>query len=383
MRTLTLSIFSIDSMILTRLELILRARISKKPDFSKMTLTETAYWARRIIKYGSITLVSLIVAIFAWRGIYFVYRLAFPKPPPPPEVKFKTLPPLVYDSRVQPALTYKLETEKGEDLSTLPTQANVYFMPTPQSSLSSLDAAVQVAQALGYSPAGTPLSDVIYRFSHRDTPSVLDINIVNKTASISYNLVEDPSLLALRPRSEAEAINVALSFLTRGGLLAQDLAQGRQEVEKMASGPEALVRVGSISEANFVRVNFLRRNYDGLPVIASKIDRGNVWLLVSGETSGPKQVIAGEYHYFPVAEEQRSTYPIKTAQVAWEELQAGKGFIISPPSSGTSVTIRRVSLAYYDSGKPQQFLQPVVVFDGDGGFRAVVPAVVAEYYQSQ
>lgn len=369
-------------MILARLELILKARITKKRDFTSMTLTETAYWARRIIKYGSIILVSLVVAIFAWRGIYFAYRSIFPKPPPPPEVKFKTLPPLVYDSRVQPALAYKLETQQGEGLPVLPTQANVYFMPTPQASFLNLDEAVRIAQALGYSPTGTPLSDVIYRFSHRDIPSVLDINIVNKTVSISYNLVADPSLLNLRPRSEAEAISTARSFLTRGGLLTTDLSQGKQEVEKLASGPEALVRVGSVSEANFVRVNFLRRNYDGLPIITSKVDRGNVWLLVSGETSGPRQVIAGEYHYFPIAEEQKSTYPIKTAEVAWEELQGGRGFIISPPVSGTSVTVRRVYLAYFDSGKPQQFLQPVVVFDGgdDSGFRAFVPAITPEYY---
>ncbi len=347
-----------------------------------MTLTETAFWARRGIKYGSILLVVLIFARVVFMGGYWAYRQVFPKPPPKPEVTFGKLPAVTFDSRFSAnSLGFTLSLPEGE-LPTFPGQVNVFFMPTPQASFADLTESKKIAQSLSFSPTGAPLSDVIYRFTHRDVPATLDINIVNKTTSLSYNLSADPGLLTLKPRSEAEAINTARSFLTRGGLYPEDLQNGNQEVEYLASGTEALTRVGSLSEANFVRVNFLRRNYDGMRVITQRNDRSTVWLLVTGETSGPKQVIAGEYHYFPIDEGQKATYPVKTSKVAWEELQAGKGLVIAPPTTGNAATVRRVYLAYYDSGKPQQFLQPVVVFDGgdDSGFRAIVPAIAPEYY---
>ncbi len=261
-------------------------------------------------------------------------------------------------------------------------------MPTPQSSFADLTESKTIAQALGFLSDGTALSDTIYRFAHKDVPATLDINIVNKTLSLSYNLGEDSELLKQRLRSREEAITVARSYLGRADLFVEDLENGSQEVEFLASGPEALMRVGSLSEANFVRVNFLRRSYDGLPVITPRNDRGTVWLLVSGETSGARQVIAGEYHYFPIDEGQRATYPIKTPDSAFEELKMGKGFVIAAPKTGTSAVmntnavVRRVYIGYFDSGKPQQFLQPVYVFDGDeiSGFRAIVPAVTNEYY---
>ena len=103
--------------------------------------------------------------------------------------------------------------------------------------------------------------------------------------------------------------------------------------------------------------------------------------MVTGESSGPKQVIAGEYHYFPVDEGKFSTYPIKTSQIAWDELSAGGAFVASPGgnSEGGAVTLRRVYLAYYDAGGYTEFFQPIVVFEGDNGFVAYVPAVTADY----
>lgn len=348
-----------------------------------MTLTETAYWARRGIKYGSILLVVLILSRFAFMGVHWAYRSVFPKPPPPPEVKFQKLPSIVFDARFGPnGLSYTLELPK-RDLPTFPTQVNVFFMPTPQASIANLTESKKMAQLLGFAPEDSKaLSDVIYRFTNLNAPATLDINIVNKTLSLSYNLAEDPGLLSLRPRFDSDVINTARAFLTRANLYSEDLEKGGQEVEYLASGTEALTRVGSLSEANFVRVNFLRRDYEGLKVITPRNDRSTVWLLVSGETSGPRQVIAGEYHYFPIDEGQKSTYPIKSSMMAFEELKAGKAFIIAAPATGTTAIIRRVYLAYFDSGKPQQFLQPVVVFDGgdDSGFRAIVPAVTSEYY---
>ncbi|MBI5619928.1 hypothetical protein HY950_03130, partial [Candidatus Gottesmanbacteria bacterium] len=60
---------------------------------------------------------------------------------------------------------------------------------------------------------------------------------------------------------------------------------------------------------------------------------------------------------------------------AWQELQSGMGFIARYPATGASVTVRNVTIAYYDSFEPQMYLQPVFVFEGDDGFVSYVPAV--------
>lgn len=347
---------------------------------STMSLTETAFQTRRIIKFGAIFIVALITLNISWTIVHSVYRRIFPAPPPPPEVRFNKLPVLIFDPKpTTPPLTYALQTPTGE-LPNFPTQANVYFMPTPQSSFLSLDDANKVARNLNFSIPGTSLSEVIYRYTHPEVPTTLDINIVNKTLSLSYNLAQDSSLLNLHPKSDEDVLAATISFLNRASLLAPDLDQGKQTFEYLKTAPEALQTVSSLSDANFIRVNLWRRDYDNLPLITPRIDRSNVWFLVSGSSSTYKQIIAGEYHYFEINENQRSTYPIKTAQIAWDELQAGKGMVLSSPASTNQVIVRRVYLGYYDSGKVQQFLQPVVVFDGDNSFRAIVPAVTDQWY---
>lgn len=346
-----------------------------------MTLTQTAYHTRNVIKYGAILLAAAVLLRFTWLGVHGIYRHFFPAAPPPPEVKFKKLPavPFAPKAGLPSNFTFSLQTPTGQ-LPEFPLQANVYFIPAHQASFVNLDEASKTAARLGFSTTGTPLSEVIYRFAHEKVPATVDINIVNKTLSISYNLTADTRLLTLRPRSAEEVTQAATLALNQAGLLTNDLQKGKQTLEFLKSAPETLEPVASISEANFVRVNFWRQDYDNLPVVGPRKDRATVWLLVSGETSGPSQIIAGEYHYFPVAAEQKSTYPLKTAQEAWTDLTGNKGLVVSATPNTNQIVIRRIYLAYYDSGTPQQYLQPVVVFDGDADFRAIVPAVTAEYY---
>lgn len=344
------------------------------------TLTETAYYTRRIIKIGIFFTIFLIVLRIAWVGGMGVYRNFFPEPPPPPTVEFGRLPALPFPEKQTQKYSYSLQTPTGELPKFADTQA-VYFMPQAASTFGDLDQATATARRLGFTGDVQALSDTVYRFAHLNAPATVDMNIVNKTFSLSYNLTQNPEFLTLRPRSVEEATSAVRSFLSGAGLLAPDLAAGEAKVDFIKAQPPNLVPAISLSESNFLRVNLFRESYGELPVLTPDRSRSNVWFLVSGSSSQEKQIIAGEYHYFAV-DQEASTYPVKTAQEAWDELVEGAAFI-SQEAPGSQVTIRRVYLAYYDSGKVQQFLQPIVVFEGDGGFRAYVPAITADYYGSQ
>lgn len=346
-----------------------------------MTLTQTAYYARLAIKSLLFFVIFLVVGKLLINIGSTVYLQLFPPPPPAPTVSFGRVPVLYFPERQGiPTFTYTLQTTTGE-LPKLSTTANVYFTPTRSASFLSLDEAMKIARNLGFQQTNTPLTDTIYRFERKESSATLDVNIINKTLSISYNLTKTPELMSMRSPSTNDALSAVLSFLRQSSLLPPDLENGEKTFEYLKTDPPDLSTVSSLSEANFIRVNLFRQKYDDLPVVTANRKRGNVWFLVTGDRAADKQIIAGEYHYFPVDSSRKSTYPVKSAQQAWEELAGDKAYIAEYPDKDNKITIRRVYLAYYDSKQPQGFLEPVIVFEGDN-FLAYVPAITVEYYGS-
>ncbi|MEK9201031.1 MAG: hypothetical protein AAB909_03620, partial [Patescibacteria group bacterium] len=75
-----------------------------------------------------------------------------------------------------------------------------------------------------------------------------------------------------------------------------------------------------------------------------------------------------------------ATYPLKSVEEAWTEISTGAaGFVAKPV--GENVVVRKASVVYYEANEPQGFLQPVFVFEGDGGFIGYVQAVRADYVE--
>ena len=150
-----------------------------------------------------------------------------------------------------------------------------------------------------------------------------------------------------------------------------------------------LVRALALSDAQLTRINLFRKpvviseeiNY---PTVTANPKEGNIWFIVSGARDAGKTLIAGEYRYFAMDPTKVETYPVKTADVALEDLKTGRGYIanLGLNTSG-KVTVREIFLAYYDPNVPYSFYQPVVVFKGDGEFVAYVPAVTNKYYGAE
>lgn len=340
-----------------------------------MNLTSIAYYARGTIKYTIAFVIFLIVAKFLWNIGSGLYLQVFPPAPAPPEIKWGTLPLLQFpDKSGLPKFNFTLQTATGE-LPKLSPTLPVYFVPKQQISFLKLEEAQNLSRSLGFEGEGEPLSETIYRFSKKDSSLTLDINTVNKTLSVNYRLSDSPELLTLKPRSQEEAANYVRSFLSSGQLYADDLREGSTVFEYLKVEGDTLVGASSLSEANFIRVSLTRAPINDIPLVTPYKNHSNVWFLVTGDTSSSKKIIAGEYHYFPISLEQSSTYPIKNAKQAWDELVSGNSYIANYPANSTNITIRKIYLAYFDSPNPQGFLQPIIVFEGDENFSAYVPAV--------
>lgn len=309
-----------------------------------------------------------------------IYRTLFPAPPPPPTVAFDKLPKLPFPEKKNlPKLEYKVETPEGE-LPVLPSQIIVYFMPKLSVHLLSLDIAREKAVKLGFSPESQEISATVYRFFHSKTSAILEMNIVSGIFSISYNLPTDFALSQGQPPSPEIAASRVRSFLSSANLLPEDLT-GITTHQFLKVESQNLVDAISLSEADLIKINLFRKSYNQLPSLTPKPNEANIWFIASGVRQREKQIIAAQFHYFPVDESQSATYPIKTSQEALDKLVADKGYIANLGlNEDGKITIRKIYLAYYDSGVRTEFYQPIIVFEGDHGFTAYVPAVTDDYY---
>lgn len=345
------------------------------------SLTRVAITTRKIIRYGIFFIVALIIGrVLIGAGVK-IYKKIFPPPLPAPTVKFGKLPKLPFPAKTNPSgLSFTLETAEG-GFPKFTTQAKVFFMPKPSANLLSLSTAKIKAEGLGFDPNGQQVSQTIYHFPHKVSPSTLEMDIVSGTFSISYDFKVDSSPLNISPPFPEVAASQVRSYLSSENLLPADLT-GPTTNEFLKLEEEKFVTALSKSEANLIKIKLSRKSYDNLPVYGPDQNDSNIWFMVSGIQDREKQIVVGQFHYFPVDESQFSTYPIKTAEESWKEFTEGKGFVsnIGANKEGDNIKIRKMYLAYYDAGVPTDFLQPIIVLEGDKGFSAYIPAVTSNYY---
>ncbi|MBU2036009.1 hypothetical protein KKC36_00975 [Patescibacteria group bacterium] len=345
------------------------------------SLTNVSIITRKIIRYSIYFVIFIIVARILFNTGKGIFLKIFPPEEPAPTVTFGKLPILPFPEKEKIGnISLTLETASG-DLPVLATQTKVFFIPKQSSHLLSLDVAKQKAQALGFLPAGEATNETIYKFISRNSFATLQMNIVNTTFSISYNLKADPSPIERKPQSPEILAAFVRSYLSSANLLPEDLS-GPTQNEFLKIEGENIVPALSLSDSNFVKVHLFRKNYENLPTLTNEPKKANVWFMLSGSQEPSKKIVAAEYHYFPIDESQNATYPLKTAQEAWSSLTSGNAYIASygQNKEGGSVIIRKIYLAYYDPGKPIEFFQPIIVFEGDRDFAAYLPAVTADYY---
>jgi hypothetical protein len=95
-------------------------------------------------------------------------------------------------------------------------------------------------------------------------------------------------------------------------------------------------------------------------------------------------VVKAQVQIFERSEEQSSSYPLKTGDQVFQDLQAGRGFLIQGADALTGktiVNIKKLYLAYLIPGYYTPYIQPVYVFIGEDNFVAYIPAVIDTWVQ--
>lgn len=346
-----------------------------------LSLTQAAYVMRRVIAFTGIGLVTLIVGrVFLTAAIDF-WKATHPEPPPPPTVGFGVLPKLEFPRATGTPTSYKLEIPP-QRLTPPSDRENVYFIPSRRASLLAVEKATQQAAVLGFLFEPERITSEVYRWRRtQPLPSILDYNIINGTFRMIMDWQSDPAFLQNnRLPTEDNAINTTRQILSSAGLLSRDIATGSAKVTYLKASGGSYDKTVSFSEADFLQIDISRTPIRGvIPFVTEEPDRGIIRAIITGKSDTNLQLALMEYNYLPIDYLTTHTYPIITPSQAYDLLSRGGGYIARMPISQTEAVIRDISLAFYDTGRPQQYLQPVYVLSGDGGFVAYVPAIAAPW----
>jgi len=346
------------------------------------TMTDATFFGRGLVKFGSIALVVMIVGRVLLTAAVAYWVATHPEPPPPPTAGFGKLPVLNFPvvDEIDKPQAYSLELPEGK-FTEFGDRAKVFLMPKAPPNL----LADQKVKALAgmYDFKSTPqiLDSRTYRWSKSQPIEMnLQMDIQNTTFSLTSNFLSKPELLLNNELPENyEAVSTLKTLLSAADMLPEDVSTNSGKVTFLKAIGGSLQPAVSLSDADFLQVDLNRTLIDETyDFFGPDSNRGVISALLSGNLQGSVGIVELEYHYFPVDYAQMETYPIRTPEQAWSLISAGEGYIANPSTQATAI-IRSAKIGYYEDPVEQEYLQPIYVFEGDGGFVGYVSAVDPRY----
>jgi hypothetical protein len=343
------------------------------------TLHQAIETTRTILKWGGILVGGIFLAFTLYRGGLFVRDVFFPKPPPPPTMKFGQLPRLEFPKSTSAGnYTYTINTVSGF-LPVFPDRVNVYTISHDEPNLLDLQRARSVAFNLNLKSADVRVSDTVYSWSVFDEYSrKLVMDIVSKNFIYTTDFVNYKPLTSYQGFIDEEtAKRKARDFLSKASSLPETINQKtKTSLYKFLDGK--LTQASNLAETQVIRVDFFHEDIDKMPIYSKSPITSPVNLLVSNlqsQLTESHPVVEANYYYHNITKVS-STYPIKTAQEAFDELQNGDAYIAANfNTERTTIPIRNVLLAYYVADERLDFLMPIIVFTDNDGFYAYVSAI--------
>lgn len=337
-----------------------------------ITLTHTAKVLRNVVKVGFVTLILLMVGrVFFTSLIAYIKSLNPPKELPP-TVGFKLLPKIPFPTQPNVPKSYTLQTVGGQ-LPTFGDRAKVFFMPNAQASLTAVDRAKEKASALGYVFEPELIDTRRYRWTLTSPLlSTLQMDILTQTFTITTNWSAHPELLTLQQTINATSlIDRTKGRLRSAQSLPDDVNTGPAKTRLVKSIGGQLVEADSLSDANFIEIDFYRKLIDDkYTSVTARGEEGPIRALVSPDGT----ILELTQNVYPVEYQIVETYPLLSPDVAWKTLSGGAGYVAQKGTNENAV-VRSMSLAYFEPDQELPFYRPVYVFKGDNGFIGLVDAI--------
>lgn len=328
--------------------------------------------SRIFLKFSAIFLgVAFIIYMFVQGGI-LVQNIFFPKPAPPPVQAFGRLPHISFPSAGTPGIEFRINTIDG-NLPVLPDRLNVYKLRLPEPNLLALQAAKRALSGVGFSDNQTKLSDTLYQWSQTKTGAIMQYDIVTQNFTITSNYLTNPLLSTTRSMPPIDSIQAnTYNFVQSINSKTTDINKDKTKVELLEMQNGSLVPSENATRAKYARIILKQNDIDSIPVIYDTPNDSILSFVVAFPDSD-FQILEGQFFYHQPDLENKSDYPIKTAETAFNDLTKGNAYMINPQNL-TSVDITNVELRYYLTKNSSEYVLPVFVFTGIN-FAAYVEAI--------
>ncbi len=344
------------------------------------TLSKVSDLTRKIAEIGGIGIAAIVLLFVLFKVGAFVKELIAPTPLPAPTVAFGKIALVSFPQNLDNKnYSYTVNTLSGS-LPTLPDRMNVYKLQQPTPNLLGLDKAKDIAAAGGFANTPIALSDTAYRWTKTDPlPSTLDMDIQSFDFTLTSQYRNDTTVTdAANMPDEATARTFSKTFFDKFMPLPNSIDDNKTKTTLLSIGPGGLQPASSLSNAQVIRVDYFPKDIDKIPVFGVNPAESLIYsLIASGVTDFPQLIEAQYYHRSTTSD--KATYPIKSASQAFAELKDGKGYIAANPTGETNITITDVTLGYFIDPTSQQYLWPIIVFQGNKGFYAYIAALTDEW----
>lgn len=345
-----------------------------------MTLTDLSYQVRKLLPFLVLFALIFLIIFYSFK-LFFIYLEANkPKLVITPSVFGKINPPQIKESTNSAGFTFSLDTVEGQPVTTTDS-AKVYFLPKQATRFGYREKIYLMAKTVGFSTEQI-------KYNLVDSTAVFDDGRQKLTIDIgNFNFQYDgkPDLNSLPQAgssipSKKEIENKAIDFLRKIGRYPEELATGTTNIIYLKYNPglESYVNVENRNDANLVEVDFYRPNLDGISVATPRFFNSQNYVILLFKDS-EYEVVKARMAFFEKSDSQFDLYPIKSGDLAWEELLNGKGMVVAATAGRKRVVIKKMFLSYFDPDVYQSFLQPIYVFLGDNNFIGYVSAISNQY----
>lgn len=380
-----------------------------------MSLHKVTETVKKIALGITVGICGAIVLTLIFRVFILIKDVVFPPKITPPNLAYGNLPPVQFpQSGLANDYIYKLNTISGQLPDNFPDRLHIY--PIVQKSPNLLNLAkvktklkaINFVDRFGEIYAEKSLGNGQYEWAE---PTGINRKFIFDTITFDFSLSSSylASLNVLEAQNlgnEMESIEVVRKLLLNLGLLSTDIDttisqriktnQNYNTYPKIYTIREGfLVPATSLSSAKVIRVDLYQKEieYDldtgekkaakikmKLPILYPNPPYSTMSFWIGSSQASP-EVYAADFIHRDIltTTDQPATYPLKTPQEAYEELKNGKAYISSYTGFGKEIKLNNIYLAYYLGKKPQKYLMPIVVFEGENEFFAYVSAVKNEW----
>ena len=339
------------------------------------SLNKAKTQTKTILKWVGISIGIIFIFLMGVRLIEFVREIL--TPPAPPTASFGKLPSIPFPNQKKENITYTLNTLTGF-LPNFSDRAKVYKITQSQPTLLALDKTREKVGKIGFTSNETRIAEDIYQWADQESlQRRITVNIFSSDFTLSSLYLATPTLQTFDLGEKDSAISIAKSFLSNMLEFPEDIDDEKTKTIAYSIEKGALNPTSRFSDAKIIKVDFFQKDLDSLPIYYEKGVSSTMNFLV-GKIGNDLKVVDGRYLHSDISKES-STYAIKSASQAFSQLKEGKGYIASKDPSAVEITIKKVFLSYYMGEEKQNFLMPVVVFEGDNDFIAYVSAIRDEW----